>query len=526
MAENKVHSIRKTIQKAINYIIDDEKTEGGINIIARNVIPQVAETTWKYQMQLISQQSAHLKGEDASVQGYHFIQSFKGREVDEETALELTKKWIESFVPEGCWYVLACHNDQPNIHVHAIVSTCNMDEKKIWHLSYIKDLNRIKHLANEINKEAGLSIIKPIGKTLRSHYEWEMEKGGMSQKKYIRKCIDAAIPKVNSYHQLCDYLRCFGFEIEDGTGKYEEKTGDYTFSLNEKMIVASMETDEKYYFRIPYTSQYMFIDKKNCRKTSDGKTVFAQINLEERYETFSEAGKEFTRTGEEISKYLERKTYGRKGLRIRTPEGKKFFRERSLGKGYSVDDITERIEKDGQIFSDPEIEKLISSNVQEDDRSEFFRNAGVPRFEKSEWARMSRKERYYKYRTERIQKIFDEHYYATHDYSDVAYMEKMKNERAQLHKEIDEVNKELNKMEKELQKIYSKMFEMEMEVTQKDINDFVVRNITPLRNDKNYLKERIRELTKRISEAERKRKDLSHERNEMEKEKKEKDRTL
>lgn len=503
MAENKVHQIKRTIQQAVSYIINPEKTNDGLNVISRNVIPEIAGLTWSTEMDSIADSSSHLRGEHAIVQGYHFIQSFKGNEVDEQQALELTKQWIESIVPEGCGYVMACHNDKPNIHVHVIVSSADVLQNKVWHPSFIKELNVWKIKANRINKAAGLSIIeRPGGKELKTYYEWQLEKKGMSQKKYIRKCIDAAIPKVSSYRQLCDYLRCFGFEIEDGLGEDELETGEYKFSLNIKMFYPDKEEGERYYVRIPYTSQFMYIDKSSCHVTSDGKTFFTQISLDKTYTTYTKEGREQQWTGKEIASHLEQKSSKRKGLRIKTPDGKKFFRERNLGTGYTIDDITRRIEEDGRILSDPEIERFIRSHATDEQKTEFFSEAGVPKYSKSEWSRMSRKEKYFRYRTERIQKIFDEHYFDMKGIDDLAELESMKEEKKSLLSEIDDVNKDLRKVEKELEKIYQKMFEMEMVITQKDINDFVAKNLTPLRNDKNYLKQRIKELSKRIARAE------------------------
>lgn len=511
MAENKVHRILGNIQKAIDYILDPEKTENGLNVGCRHVIPECAGELWGWEARQISKKSSQLNGKKASVEGYHFIQSFKGRECNEHMALELTREWIESFVPEGCGYVIACHNDKPNIHVHVIVSPTDMLQEKIWHPFFKGDLPRWKHLANEINRKAGLSVIRSENKNSRTYYEWQLEQKGMSQKTYIKKCIDAAIPKVNSYKQLCDYLRCFGFEIDDGLDEQQQEEGQYHFTLNQKMFIQSKETEDQYYFRIPYTTQYMYINKKDCKRTSDGKTTFAFINLEETYQTFTKNGKTFERTGQDLCSYFEKKSNGRKGLRIKTPQGEKFFRERNLGAGYTIDDITERIEKFGQMFSDPEIEKFIRSHASEEDRSDFFYDAGVPRYEKSEWARMSRKEKYYKYRTDRIQRKLNEHYFNTHNYQDINNIDKLKEERQKLHEEIDKVNKDLAQVEKELDNIYKMMFEMEMQVSQKDINDFVTNNLSPLRNDKKYLKEKISALTKRIKEAERKQRLYAHE---------------
>lgn len=503
MAENKVHQIKKTIQQAVNYIIDPEKTDNGLNVITRNVIPDVAGLTWNSEMNAISHQSSHLRGDHAAVQGYHFIQSFKGNEVNEHDALELTKQWIESIVPDGCGYVMACHNDKPNIHVHVIVSSADVLQNKVWHPSFIKELNVWKIKANRINRAAGLSVIdRPGGKELKTYYEWQLEKKGMSQKQYIKKCIDAAIPKVSSYRQLCDYLRCFGFEIDDGLEQDDMQTGEYKFSLNIKMFYPEKEEEDRYYVRLPFSSQFMYIDKASCHVTSDGKTFFTQISLDKTYTTYTKEGREQQWTGKEIASHLEQKSSKRKGLRIKTPDGKKFFRERNLGSGYTIDDITKRIEEEGRMFSDPEVEKFIRSHATDEQKAEFFSEAGVPKYSKSEWSRMSRKEKYFRYRTERIQKIFDEHYFDMKGIDDLAELESMKEEKKSLISEIDDVNKDLRAVEKELEKIYQKMFEMEMEITQKDINDFVTKNLTPLRNDKNYIKQRIKELSKRIARAE------------------------
>lgn len=86
----------------------------------------------------------------------HFVQSFKHGEVNEENALELTKKFCEKTMNNNEVF-LAVHNDKDHIHCHIVVNSVSFENGLKFQCSG-NDLKIYKEIANEINKDFGLKI--------------------------------------------------------------------------------------------------------------------------------------------------------------------------------------------------------------------------------------------------------------------------------------------------------------------------------------------------------------------------------
>lgn len=88
----------------------------------------------------------------------HFVNSFPGREVTPEQAMNLTRELIERDKRfQGFQGVMACHCNTENIHVHIVVDSVNVETGKKFQMSP-HDYKDFKKLNQEICQEHGLSV--------------------------------------------------------------------------------------------------------------------------------------------------------------------------------------------------------------------------------------------------------------------------------------------------------------------------------------------------------------------------------
>lgn len=222
MATIQVHSLKGKVQDAINYIIQESKTEAFI-CESKNCNMHCAGIQWKLE---------HEKGQYKrpsiydDVVGYHFRQSFAADTVSKEEAFDIAKEWIEKILGNNHDYVIATHIDKKHIHTHIIVNPySNVDGKKL-RIFYKRDLKLFKDLSDEICLKHGLDILgERNAKYEKSYYEWMKKNSGDNHKDILRKAIDAVIGKVKDYDEFKSYLSKLGFIVEDGSEKDNNRKG-------------------------------------------------------------------------------------------------------------------------------------------------------------------------------------------------------------------------------------------------------------------------------------------------------------
>ena len=84
MAYTKIHAIQATVDKAINYICNPEKTDEKMLISSYACSPETAAIDFKYTLD-------HCR-ENGPNKAYHLIQAFAPREVSFEEAHQIGKE--------------------------------------------------------------------------------------------------------------------------------------------------------------------------------------------------------------------------------------------------------------------------------------------------------------------------------------------------------------------------------------------------------------------------------------------------
>ncbi len=112
MAYTRIHAIKATVQKALKYICNPEKTDGQILI---DSFACGIETAHYDFMDALSKSSGV-----GDKQAFHLIQSFAPGEIDFDTAQQVGIELADKLLENKYSYVIATHIDKEHCHNHII----------------------------------------------------------------------------------------------------------------------------------------------------------------------------------------------------------------------------------------------------------------------------------------------------------------------------------------------------------------------------------------------------------------------
>ena len=216
MAVTKIHPIKTTLKKAIDYICNGDKTDDEIYVTTH----------------LCRRENAHKKFELTKKQfnsktktlAHHLIQSFVPEEVSFEEAHQVGIELCDKILEGRYEYVLATHIDKDHIHNHIIFNSIDVDEGKVYH-SYYGSYMNIRNQSDRLCKEHNLSVIdqetqKEINEIKRrkfvNWYDWNEDKKGSSYKSRLQFDIDRVIQKVINWEHFLKIMEQYGYEIKSG----------------------------------------------------------------------------------------------------------------------------------------------------------------------------------------------------------------------------------------------------------------------------------------------------------------------
>ena len=155
MAYTKIHAIKATVDKAIEYICNPDKTDEQIYVSSYACAPETAAIDFKYTLD-------HCR-ENSPNKAYHLIQAFAPGEVGYE------------------------------------------------------ETHRIRHLSDELCKEHNLSVIIPGGERGKKYKEWQSDQNGSTWKTQLRQDINFFIKSASTYEEFLLLMRAKGYEIKGET---------------------------------------------------------------------------------------------------------------------------------------------------------------------------------------------------------------------------------------------------------------------------------------------------------------------
>lgn len=208
MAYTRIHAVKATVQKALKYICNPEKTDGQILI---DSFACGIETAHYDFMDALSKSSGV-----GDKQAFHLIQSFAPGEVDFDTAHQVGIELADKLLENKYSYIIATHIDKEHCHNHIIFCAVDNVEHKKYN-DCKRTYRHIRNLSDELCREHGLSVIIPLEQKGKTHYEWQTTKAGTSWKAQMKSDMDNAIHEAHSYEDFISRMQTKGYEIKGET---------------------------------------------------------------------------------------------------------------------------------------------------------------------------------------------------------------------------------------------------------------------------------------------------------------------
>ena len=205
MAVTKIHAIKATVDKAIKYICNPQKTDDQVLVSSFGCAPETADLDFKFTL-------SHARKGNPN-KAFHLIQSFMPGEITGEEANRIGKELADSLLQGKYSYVLATHVDRNHIHNHLIFCAAdNIDYNKYHDCK--QSYYHLRKLSDQLCSAHDKSVILEFKEHGKSYAEWQNDKKGTSWKTEIRKDINECIKAAASYDDFIRRMRAKGYTIE------------------------------------------------------------------------------------------------------------------------------------------------------------------------------------------------------------------------------------------------------------------------------------------------------------------------
>lgn len=196
MATTKIKPIRKTLEKALAYIVDGEKTANGSLVSSYGCGVGTADI----QMRLTAKQGSGRGNRIA----YHLMQSFSpDDDITPEQANKIGVEFAQKVLKGKYEFVVATHIDKGHIHNHIIFNATNFYDHAKYHYG-VGERDRIREISDNLCRENNLSVIERAsgakGKT------WYESKKKRCWKDIARTDIDDAISQAKTFDEFLQIM--------------------------------------------------------------------------------------------------------------------------------------------------------------------------------------------------------------------------------------------------------------------------------------------------------------------------------
>ena len=207
MAITKIHAIKATVHKAVDYICDPAKTDESILISSFGCSPETAAYDFKFALSKTSQADTN--------KAFHLIQSFMPSEVSYKEAHQIGVELADKLLEGKYSYIVSTHIDKGHVHNHIIFCAVDMVNQRKY-VSNRRSYAYIRRTSDQLCKEHGLSVVMPGQDRGKSYAEWDAHRKGTSWKAKLKADIDAAIPQAKDFDDFLRLLQEQGYEVKRG----------------------------------------------------------------------------------------------------------------------------------------------------------------------------------------------------------------------------------------------------------------------------------------------------------------------
>lgn len=208
MSITKYKVIQKNLEAVINYAKNGEKTEYGILVSGVNCLPENAYA----EMTLVKK---NFHKEDGRL-GYHFIQSFNGKEVTAMECHEIGMELANSLWGDKYQVLVCTHIDKDNVHNHIILNSVSFIDGSKYHNSNA-EIALVRETNDDLCRKNGLSVVE----TDKANKENEIAESRISnynrnsgKMELIKNDIDEAIKNATKYQDFINELEYKGYFVK------------------------------------------------------------------------------------------------------------------------------------------------------------------------------------------------------------------------------------------------------------------------------------------------------------------------
>ena len=273
MAITKIHAIKATVHKAVDYICDPAKTDESILISSFGCSPETAAYDFKFALSKTSQADTN--------KAFHLIQSFMPSEVSYKEAHQIGVELADKLLEGKYSYIVSTHIDKGHVHNHIIFCAVDMVNQRKY-VSNRRSYAYIRRTSDRLCKEHGLSVVMPGQDRGKSYAEWDAHRKGTSWKAKLKTAIDAAIPHAKDFDDFLRLLQEQGYEVK--RGKYVSFRAPGQERFTRCKTLGEAYTEEAIIERI----KGRFVE----RKPKENRKISLRIDLENSIKVQQSAGYE------------------------------------------------------------------------------------------------------------------------------------------------------------------------------------------------------------------------------------------
>lgn len=265
MAVTKIHPIEKTLYLALDYIMNEDKTDEKILISSFACNPKTAHLEFE--------QTKRECNSKAKILARHLIQAFAPGETTPEQAHKIGLELCERVLQGKYEYVLTTHIDKGHLHNHILFNNVSFETGKAYQ-SNKRSYHQIRTVSDDLCRENGLSVIDENYRRFKSRYstkgksymEYTEFKRGNSWKNKLQLAIDKAVLKSKTYEEFLKTMEDFGYEIKIGkylSFRHKDKRDNGRFTRAKANVLGEDYTKEKIKERIEEPSKhYIYANQK------------------------------------------------------------------------------------------------------------------------------------------------------------------------------------------------------------------------------------------------------------------------
>ena len=261
MAVTKIHPIEKTLYLALDYIMNEDKTDEKILISSFGCNPKTAHLEFE--------QTKRECNSKAKILARHLIQAFAPGETTPEQAHQIGLELCERILQGKYEYVLTTHIDKGHLHNHILFNNVSFETGKAYQ-SNKRSYHQIRTVSDDLCRENGLSVISAIDESYKkfkskystnskSYMEYTEFKRGNSWKNKLQLAIDKAVLKSKTYEEFLKTMEDFGYEIKIGkylSFRHKDKRDKGRFTRAKANVLGEDYTKEKIKERIEDPNKY------------------------------------------------------------------------------------------------------------------------------------------------------------------------------------------------------------------------------------------------------------------------------